>query len=343
MSIPGISSGEAHSILLNTKNGNNKMLDDIKYVHDLIVHKHNIQRIQYDYAQMLLARISPSNESNGRSDVVFANKENVVGGLYDEFGTTVYPKALTERNLFNISSQTGYLFRSDIEVRVGSHFDGNFEMFMKHETIQEKPFFTEFTTSGFFIEVSPLLPAFGGSTVFNSVQIHPHLPGNSIIERIEVKEDISGDYIEVASKVPCCASRIMMTRNYNMVSVRLWIEIKEPINEAFFFGLKHLYFFSSHYDEDSEIIFSVERPNYIRSIHEKVSYTTPYGRFESTLRELGAKLYADYDFGQVRHELKPATDQEANVILRNIKKFYVKMPVPKTGISTFFFHSIQER
>lgn len=353
MAIPGMSSKEIHDIILSANSRITQVSDEIDAFGEHIAHLSNIQEFQYEYAQEMWLR-TPHSPQFMANDVILASPRANLQGNCQVYGTTVIPKVIREKNLFNLRSTSGYLYRTDAAAKVGNFRDNNYEMFLKHQSIQDRPFFTLLTNDFFKVPFDPEAPVFdlevyidtpiqAGNTFFNSIELHPHLPGSFVIEALQILENEDTGWETIATNLPGAPMRLMLERSYAMLAVILRIRMTEKVKGGWHFGLKHLHFFESDFDPASNIVFEVERPKHLRSIGSAITVQTPYGRRETTLAEMGAKLYIAYNNGIAEHEIHPSTLNSNNVILRNIKKFYVQMPVPVTGITSVFFHSIQER
>ena len=353
--IPGLNSQKVHNIILN---GEKQIVDaknKVDQLHENMGHVYAIQQAQQSYAQSLLSRsvVDPAIQAN---DIVLANPKHQLSGKYHQFGTSIVPHVLRERNLFNLQSASGYLYRTDAGGKIDNHRNGVYEEYLKHESIQVRPFFQKMDETGaneceFEVKAYINLENPIARSYFNSIQIHPHLPGTFVIDKIEVEEEEPDVWTTIAENVGSGPVRLVFDKQYDMRSVSFSIRMTEKVNDGFYFGLRHLYFFDTVYDPESYVVFEVERPNYIRSIGEMVTLNTPFERMNEpvTLQSIGAKLYATMTNGALEHELQPSSGHVENAILRNIKKFYVRIPfdpnidATKHGLTSVYFHSIQER
>lgn len=358
MTIPGLNTQEVHDIITRSSQDMKDLKNEINNVGESLAHLSNIRNIQVEYSNMLLDRMQANPETKTNDYVLTNEKHNVIGN-YEKFGTTIYRRTIRERNVFNIRSASGYFYRTDISSKIGNHRDEQYEEFLKHESIQKRPTFVRLSEKFFEGSVMGEEPEFivepfvdteiqAGSTYFNTIQIHPHLPGSFNIVKIRVLENESDGWITINDDIiDGTSKRIILDRKYALLAVELHIKMKKSMKlegqDSWYFGLKHLYFFDTDYQENSDIIFEVEQPEFIHSIHEKITIQTPFERKETTLREMEAEVFAGLENGQVEHRIMTSNDYETNTILRNIKKFYVKMPVPKEGITSIYFHNIQLR
>lgn len=308
---------------------------------------HRKQKITYDqarYANTLIGQLDQYNpafehEYSLTAPTVIKQSE------YEIFGTTLHPPFKHEIDLFNLSTESGILFREDVRAEIGYTPSELLLESLKHESIQKEPFYGEFEEKNlelnFYIQQEKRL----GHTFCNMIEFSPILPGSFDITGMSVV--VEGETLET----------ILLTRTTirNAGGFRLFLEEALPISQLRIeialhdttetFGLHHLYLKNTAVKETGSLIFEIEKPYFIHTVHENIELDYFHETKKTTLSAEGIKIFTSMDRGELGFEVIPSTDVNANVILRNTRKLFIEVPnhVFRRGLERIRFDNIQRR
>lgn len=176
-----------------------------------------------------------------------------------------------------------------------------------------------------------------GISKFNMIEIDPYLYQSFDIDSIDVygenydKPLYSTNKIERVGK-----TRIILDKKYDFKKVVFKITPKytainngEQIKP---FGLKHIYFYEADFRNDSYILIQYNSSKFIDYIKNDLEIVTPYGKFSSTLKEEGIKIFLEYNNGTLENEQEPSTGIKKPVA-RNLKTIYFKVPIGNDSVN----------
>lgn len=287
----------------------------------------------------LLKETGEHSASNGCTKFVLA-KSDAVNGIYDTYGLTVHPKFTREPiNIFNIDSQAGYIYKNNAGVYVDNVQRQDLEDMLVHDSIAEKGVaFTTFDKPNITLEVKLDDKNEFGSTDFNIIELLPYIPGSFTVNAISVytlqshrSGKVMPDFYIVKELKDFSAGRIMIDTTRSLYRCVFSITLNYKNSDGKYpFGMKHLYFLKGDYNKKSCIVFKANHRQYISTIGESIRVTDQNGEYDSTCAEEGIKLYMDYDGFEPRYEIATSQGLIENPLTKNIKEFYVSMPVDRS-------------
>ena len=323
--------------------------DKISTINNELVKKLNVISNAQEFAlkQTLEVKelVNDGYDNNAKNKVVFA-KADIVGGIFDIYGSTVHPAFVkAPSNVFNFGTTTGQIFKNNANVRINDVAKESYKDMLMHDSIPNKGvMFEEFDSPRITLQVEINPDDLLGATDFNIIELLPYLPGSFDIRAIRVFT--MQDYRQNALTPTCSinsniedfgASRIVMDKTY-----QLWkceIDILLTFQNAagkFPFGLKHCYFLKGNYDPDSHIIVKVSQDRFIDWISDDIVLHDQNGIYETTCEAEDIKLYMSYLNDILSLEISTSIGVGENPIPKNIKEFYAKIPLPCSMVSMKF-------
>ena len=278
--------------------------------------------------------------------IVLANS-NIIKGTYSQFGSTIHPALLKEPvDILNYKTINGYVFKDNASISINGVTKPKYLAALQNDTIPDQDIcFEEFDKQDLEIEIKINPGKLLGSTNFNMIEIVPYIPGSFNISDIEVyslqgyyMEDNSADSVISNTIKNVGVSRILMDKTITMYKVNLNVHINyKNINDAYPFGIKHIYFLNAEFNPDSFIVIKSDQAGYIDTISEDITVVDQTGVVDTTCNEEGLKLFIEYDSGE--GGIDPITTSKGisnNPLPRDIKSFYLEYPIKRSTESIQF-------
>jgi len=303
-------------------------------------------------------------ESIGRFDEYLLQKEGqsvttavladmeILDGEYEKYGLSVHPVCMSvPTNVFNFQSATGPIFKNNANIYLGNKAMADYVPMLMHDAIKGKGTAfgeLESDTVTLRIEVNP--NDLFGATTCNTIEFLPYISGSFDITQIRIYS--MSDY-RSKSSIPTLlldntipnigAQRIILEDGVDLYACEIDMKLKF-CNAAgkYPFGFRHIYFLEGNYSNEATILFKMSRENYIDWISDVITVHDQDGIRSTTCTEEGIKLYGSYSYGVLSAEILPSRGVIQNTIPRNIRDFYVQMPISKC-VSSIRFKEINER
>ncbi len=305
----------------------------------------NVQSFNSLQAMLLKESVNGGEASNGRTKFLLA-KADTVNGIYDTYGLTVHPKFIREPiNVFNIASAAGFIYKNNANVFVDNALRQDLNDMLIEDSIAEKGVaFAYFDHPEILLEVKLDEKDALGSTDFNIIEFLPYIPGSFTINAISVYTTqshrdgkIAPDFYIMHELKDFSAGRIMIDQTRSLYRCVFSITLNYKNEDGMYpFGMKHLYFLKGDYNQKSSIVFKASHGRYIDTIGENIRVIDQNGEYDSTCAAEGIKLYMDYDGYNPRYEIATSQGLIENPLTKNIKEFYVSMPVDRSITSIEF-------
>lgn len=268
---------------------------------------------------------------------IVLNRANIVGGIYDKYGLNILPlSSSVPVNIFNLFAATGPIFKNNANVYVGGEFNANAINMLMHDSIKEKKsFFEEYTTPDITLNISINPNELLGNTLFNTIELLPFIPGSFDIRAVRfqsLQDYRAGSFSPstvISNTIPNVgASCIVLDKGIELYSCEIDIHINfRNAAGKYPFGLKHVYFLNKNYNKESYIIIKVSKDSYIDWISDDITVHDQKGiRITSCSRE-NIRAYARYKNNVLDMEIPFTRETTQNSISRNIRDFYLKIPV----------------
>lgn len=305
----------------------------------------NVQNFNSLQANLLKESLDGGSATNGRTKFLLAKAE-VVNGIYDSYGLMIHPKFVKEPiNIFNIASTAGYIYKNNANVYVDNAQRQDLNDMLIEDSIAEKGVaFTYFDHPNITLEVRLDEKDMLGSTDFNIIEFLPYIPGSFTVNAISVytmqshnDNKITPDFYIMRDLKDFSAGRIMIDQTRTLYRCVIAITLNYKNEDGMYpFGMKHLYFLKGDYNANSNIVFKANHGQYIDTIGESIRVTDQNGEYDSSCTDEGIKLYMDFDGFNPLYEIATSQGLIENPLTKNIKEFYVSMPVDRSITSIEF-------
>lgn len=290
-------------------------------------------------------------EDAGTSTAILSEM-SAVEGEYSKYGLNVLPAFVsTPANVFNFLSATGPIYKNNANVYIGDQVAPGYTSILMHDAIKGKPTsFDEFTMPDITLKIAVNPNDLFGATTCNTLEILPYIPGSFEIKAMRFytiqdyrnKSTVSSLTINTAMP-EVGASKIVLKRTIDLYICEMDIHINfQNAAGKYPFGLRHLYFLNSNYNDKSYIVVKMSRDAYIDWVSDDITIHDQNGIRNTTCTEEDIKLYANYVNGILSSEIAPTKGVIQNSLARNIRDFYVKVPI-KCAISSIRFKNIGTR
>lgn len=312
----------------------------------------NTQEYNNNELESIKEILSNEQTNNTINKTIVISKAEIMSGIYDKYGNTVHASFLkTPYDIFNFGSVTGKIFKNNVNIKINDIIKEEYSNMLKDDSIKDKSvFFEEYDEPNIKLEIEINPSDLLGATSFNTIDFLPFLSGSFNIEQIDIYT--MQDYqtkatlpsLTITNKMNNIGmSRLLLdkTRDLWKISFNIHVNFKNS-NNKYPFGLKHLYFLKADLNPNSNIIFKVKQDNYIDWISEDIVIHDQNGRYETTCTDQNIKLYMSYVSGVLSYEIDTSKGLSQNPLNRNIKEFYVSMPVLKS-INSIKFAEIKNR
>lgn len=305
----------------------------------------NTQEFALKQTQELKTLVADGYDNNAKSKIVFA-RADVAGGTFNLFGSSIHQAFVKEpTNVFNFGTTTGQIFKNNATVRINEKLDDSYKYMLMHDTIPGKNImFEEFDKSEITLQVEVNPDDLLGATDFNIIEMLPYLPGSYDITSIRVytmqdyRQGALTPSLTINNNIDdfgACRIMIDKTRSLWKCEFDITLNFRNAAGK-YPFGLKHMYFLKGNYDPDSHIILKVTRDKFIDWISEKITIHDQNGIYETTCSEEKIELYMSYISGVLSLEIATSLGLGQNPIPKNIKEFYIKLPISCSMISMKF-------
>lgn len=312
----------------------------------------NIQEYNNNELESIKEILSNDQISDMINKTIVISKSEIISGIYDKYGNTVHASFLkTPYDIFNFGSVAGKIFKNNVNVKVNETIKNEYANMLKDDSIEDKSvFFEEFDNPNIKIEIEINPSDLLGATSFNVIDFLPFLSGSFNIEQIDIYT--MQDYqtkatlpsLTITNKInEVGMNRLLLDKTKDLwkISFNIHINFRNSSNK-YPFGLKHLYFLKADLNPNSNIVFKVKQDNYIDWISEDIIIHDQNGRYETTCTDQKIKLYMSCVSGVLSYEIDTSRGLSQNPLNRNIKEFYVSMPVLKS-INSIKFKEIKNR
>ena len=316
----------------NAKAKLNEAQDKIETATDAIQRRLKILNYSQTYLMNGLMKMRHKMDSGALTDkIILSNTEKK--GLYSEYGMTVHPHLIkTPTNIFNFMSGTGPIFKNGMTVKVNNTEDDDFKYMLMHDNISTKDFIIkEYDSSELVLDIDLGNSNGIGDMRFNMLELHPFLAGSfdiSVIEIYEQEKEEPAHRLTNIYDVPAC--RLLLDEKVALKRIVFTFNLKyrEPSNNHYIFGMKHLYLYNADFNDNSYVIVAIKKNKAIEYIYNDVIVHSQYGQnLKTTTQDIGAEFYLDYSDGVLSRQIEVSTDSAPSYISSNNDTVYMKMPV----------------
>lgn len=286
------------------------------------------------------------NPLGSGAKILFGDDYNQYGE-YDVYGNTIHGKFIrTPRNVFNIFSSSGPLFRSNALAFVNGQESSEFKTALMAEGAPGKGvYFDEYEGQFLKLYVEMDRSRILGDTHFNVIEINPFLEGSFDITRLRVweagQEQEPSVELENISRVG--KSRIVLDKKYEMLAIEMEIYLHHKNNlNKYPFGLQSLQFLNADFKDESYVIAQVDKIDYIESIGHNILLKSPTETTSSTMTKEGMFVYVDFNEGVLSGGVGISTDDFIYPIARNTNSLFIYIPL-KRALCSMVIEDIKTR
>nr|DAK26738.1 MAG TPA: hypothetical protein [Caudoviricetes sp.] len=268
---------------------------------------------------------------------IILNRANIVGGIYDKYGLNILPSSPSVPvNIFNLFAATGPVFKNNANVYVNGEFNANAINMLMYDSVKDKrSFFEEYTSPDITLKISVNPNELLGNTLFNTIELLPFIPGSFDIKAIrfqslqDYRAESSSPSTVVSNTMPNVgASCVILDKGIELYSCEIDVHINfKNAAGKYPFGLKHIYFLNKNYNKESYVIIKVSKDSYIDWISDNITIHDQKGVRTTSCSQENIQAYARYKNNVLDMEIPFTRGTTQNSISRNIRDFYLKMPI----------------
>lgn len=267
--------------------------------------------------------------------------DNTIDGKYERFGNFIHPVPTDDipRNLLNVNGRSGVVFRDNVTCTINGKNAPEFKQALMHEQHDEKQmYFKKFDTNSIEIVVDINDENYIMLMDVGAIEFAPTIGGNFVIERITVEDAYVNEATVIESSLANAGPvRYFLGEKVSMSRITFNIKLLQKGSDGrYAFGVNHLYFLDYNTDTRSNAVVKFIYNDYIDTISEKVYVETSSERVETTLSELGAKVYLNYQDGVFDYQVETTINEDKHHLSVNTKELYISLPVPESIISIQF-------
>ena len=353
--IPKISSKEMSEILAQSKESIVNIENDMNATKADLSNKLLVIKNEQEYAIQELASLkellTDGAGNDLRNKIVFA-RQSGLGGKYDMFGTTIHPAfTKTPNNIFNFGTSAGAIFKNNANVRINNKVSESAKAMLMHDSIAGKGVaFAEYDSPTLKLEVELNVGDLLGDTAFNMIELAPFLPGSFTINSVEVYKiqsymtQATLPDLQISQPITKVgASRILLDARYSLYKCVFNITLHyKNRNGKYPFGLRHLYFLNADFNRESYVVARIEKNRFIDWISDDLYVRDQNRQYKSSCAAEGIKVYMSYNNDILEYEVLTSKGLSENIIARNTKELYVKIPLTR-GMISISFDKIADR
>ena len=359
--IKKMSSQEFNDILEETKDKIITINNDIYKMKNDMQNKIKVIKYNMEYFNSCLSQVNSTEKKEG--SFIFLN--NNYKGLYESYGDYVHAAyKSTPINLFNIIpiNTNKIHYTDETFVAINNIQNDQFKNILKSDSIEDKDiFFEEYISKEEIVTDNDTNISYlskdnkinititinkektYGISKFNIIEFDPYLMRSFDIETINIYDTSDTTPSYTLSNIQSDKQHIILDKKYLFNKVEFIIIPKyyseKDNNKIIPFGLNHIYFLLADFRNDSYIELPYFNENFIDYIDNKCILYTSKGEIETTLTELGIKIYLDKVNGILTTEQQPSSNIK-NTIVRNLNQIYFKVPLGNTSDVLTYNNSI---
>jgi len=346
--------------------------EDLSDIEEQVFKKIAILDTCYDYATSVLSNIELQETARTKDTVWFGMDEGtkvIDGEGYARYGQTAHAEWVAQpTQVFNFITGTGPVFKDNAAVsfiyedhnETVTDYKYEYCNILKDEADDSKQdvFRDDFPQPEITLSIEVRPSNLVGNSSCNMIEICPYLPGTFTIEAIRIwtiNQYLSND-MNVPDYSPndiyyenVGAQRIMLDDTYQIYKIEFDITI-DQIGDGFPFGLKHLYFYNADMDLANDYaVVRIDKENYIKSVGNTVTVTTPEGTETVQLKEYCSpedpdnyiRYFMIYENGLLQNEIR-IQNNVTESIARNITTIYATVPLHQP-IKAITFNDIKTK
>lgn len=350
-----MSSHDFNNILVEANEKIENMNNSISSIKENINKKLLIITRENEYANYCMENLlykSQQNIENTDVNGSFILLNNNHKGLYKSYSNVVHAFFKKDPiNIFNVTSVTteDTYFRDEVKVSINEVSTDYYKNILKSENnTSKKIFFEEYTKKStvetnangesYMKEDNTIVLSIEvdkdkviGISKFNIIEIDPYLYKSFDIDKIEIFGEDLKTPLFTSNKLPSVGkTRLILDKKYDFKKVVFTITPKYSLSikgiDTIPFGLKHIYFYEADFRNDSYMIIDYISEEYIDFIKNDIKVITPYGTYNSSIKEQNIKIFLENNNGILENEQEPSLNIK-KPIARNLNRLYFRVPI----------------
>ena len=293
-----------------------------------------------NYTEYLLNQLHEKGVANDSDKIVFAYEDDIVSGAYGIYGQTIHPRFLSSNNIFNFKTSVGPVYKDIATVKINDDIKKQYTDMLKDDAVlDQQPVFDLYKDNAVSITITIPTDSTLIDRQFNVIELCPFLPGSFDIESIIITEQDDTEYDYPGSIDKCGCMRICFPDKMQLKEITFVCKLNYQTNGSFYpFGFRHIYFLNVDY-ADSSIVIPITKKSYINYISEEISIHDQYGihnTLNDTCSKWGIRAFMYFNNNILENEITPLYGSNQSYISRNIKTFYLQIPITTSLISMEF-------
>lgn len=293
-----------------------------------------------NYTEYLLNQLHEKGAANDSDKIVFAYEDDIVSGAYGIYGQTIHPRFLSSNNIFNFKTSVGPVYKNIATVKINDDTKKQYADMLKDDAVlDQQPVFDLYKDNAVSITITIPTDSTLIDRQFNVIELCPFLPGSFDIESIIITEQDDTEYDYPGSIDKCGCMRICFPDKMQLKEITFVCKLNYQTNGSLYpFGFRHIYFLNVDY-ADSSIVIPITKKSYINYISEEISIHDQYGTHNTlndTCSKWGIRAFMYFNNNILENEITPLYGSNQSYISRNIKTFYLQIPITTSLISMEF-------
>jgi len=333
---------KASSIDLNNfaKEATNKM----NAMHDMAIKKikqaEKYRRIGNAIQEAMSYNLNSASLGNYNKSMVL---DDAVDGTYDTYGNYIHPVSATgqPRNLLNVLSngRKEVIFRDNVICTLNGVTNRDVQAALYHEDHAEKDYYFDFFDEDTVeLKVKVNDENYVALMDIDMIEIAPTIGSTFRLEKMVLKDYYTNEVVEIDSAlINAGPTRYLLDKKVSLSEVTFTFKLHyKDSNGKYPFGLNHIYFLDFNADTRSNAVIAFKHTDFIDSISEKVYLQTPTEVVETTLTDIGAKLYLNYSNGIFDYEIETSINDDRHYLSVNTRTIYISLPIKNAYASLQF-------
>lgn len=292
------------------------------------------------YIEYSLNTLAEKGSADDNDKIVFAYEDNIVSGAYGIYGQTIHPRFLNSNNIFNFKTSVGPVYKDVATVKINDDTKKQYADLLKDDAVlDQQPVFNLYKDNAVSLTITIPSDSSLIDREFNVIELCPFLPGSFDIVTMTITEEDGTEYDYPGDIEKCGCMRICFPTKMQLKEISFVFRLNyQTIGSLYPFGFRHIYFLNADY-ADSSIVIPVTKKSYINYISEEVSVHDQYGTHNTlndTCSKWGIRAFMYFNNNILENEITPLYGSNQSYISRNIKTFYLQIPISTSLISMEF-------
>ena len=342
-----LSSQELNEKFLQAKNDCDEIIVTVNQIKNDMAKKISIINYANEFANLKLDTIN-AGVIKDSSKISF---DKNVYGIFDQYGYSIHPKIKSSIDIFNLKLLSSdntvgrTMFKRSVNCKVNDIENEDYINLLMADNVEGKQIiFEELKEDTITLEYKIDNQLSIGTSRFNMIEIDPYISGSLNIESIEFYNiDTIGNLSDTPVKTISAINNIGKIRiildekiKFSKVVFKFKCNFKTIQNDIniYPFGLKHILFKEVDFITESFAIVELRNSSFINYINNDIVLYSVNGKIETSIDMYGIEVYTDYN-KILTGRVYPSTDASVNMISKNTKTLYLKIPLINKNDANF--------